>query len=443
MNRRLTLPTALLLASCAHQPGGASRPTAQFVEWDPPNLPGICVPPPAGRLNKEQAGAWTTALAHMRAGELEQAQTAMAVVDGGQGAGSLIASARLAGPGSPPMKALYQAAQSPDAAPCVRHSGLLFATLIGNEDAAAAITPVDPTSLPNTGQVAALTGLRALNADGPTEALLPGVSAGIDAHPDYLPLRLLRGMVHHLLDRHEAAATDLRYVADLDPKYAEAFRLSLRKSNNLAGYLRHASEQGMPLGDGGSLATAPDPVAAFRDLLGVGPTGSLTATIETSEGPVVCDLFWEHAPVTVGSFVGLATGRQAWKDPRTGQPGEGALYDGTTFHRVIPEFMIQGGDPTGTGTGGPGYRFIDETLPVKSLDRPGLLAMANSGPATNGSQWFITETPVTYLDGKHTVFGECTPESLDIVKRIARVPRDQADRPQEPVVIERISVRGE
>jgi cyclophilin family peptidyl-prolyl cis-trans isomerase len=157
-----------------------------------------------------------------------------------------------------------------------------------------------------------------------------------------------------------------------------------------------------------------------------------TGTFITTAGDIHCTLFPDKAPLTVANFIGLATGTKAWKDPKTGKMMRGTpLYNGTIFHRVIPNFMIQGGDPLGTGTGDPGYSFKDEFTDDLTFDQPGRLAMANSGPNTNGSQFFITEVPTPHLNGKHTIFGQC--EDLDIVKKIARLatdPRD--DRPYDP-----------
>jgi peptidyl-prolyl cis-trans isomerase A (cyclophilin A) len=143
------------------------------------------------------------------------------------------------------------------------------------------------------------------------------------------------------------------------------------------------------------------------------------ATFKTSMGDIVVKLFPEKAPKTVENFVGLAEGTREWTDPRSSQKVKRPLYDGTIFHRVIPDFMIQGGDPLGNGTGGPGYRFADEIGPDNKFDRPGLLAMANSGPNTNGSQFFVTEVPTPHLDRGHTILGEAV-KGLDLVAKIAR-----------------------
>jgi peptidyl-prolyl cis-trans isomerase A (cyclophilin A) len=164
-----------------------------------------------------------------------------------------------------------------------------------------------------------------------------------------------------------------------------------------------------------------------------------TAIIETTDGNITCTLFPEKAPLTVANFIGLATGKKAWKNPKTGQTMHTPLYDGTICHRVIPEFMIQCGDPAGNGSGGPGYDFKDEFSSDLTFDQPGRLAMANSGPNTNGSQFFITEVPTSHLNGKHTIFGQC--EDLDVVKKIARLATDpRNDRPYNPPKITRIKI---
>lgn len=164
------------------------------------------------------------------------------------------------------------------------------------------------------------------------------------------------------------------------------------------------------------------------------------AVFHTNEGSFRVRLMPEHAPTTVENFVGLATGTKEWTDPSSGEARSEALYPGTLFHRVIPDFMVQGGDPLGTGTGGPGYRFEDE-VPAggPAFDRPGLLAMANAGPNTNGSQFFVTVAATPWLDGRHTIFGEVT-EGYDVVERISSIETGPQDRPIRDVVLERIEV---
>jgi peptidyl-prolyl cis-trans isomerase A (cyclophilin A) len=170
---------------------------------------------------------------------------------------------------------------------------------------------------------------------------------------------------------------------------------------------------------------------------------TLTATLNTNRGRIVVRLFPDHAPKTVRNFVELAEGSREWTDPETRQSTNRKLYDGTIFHRVIPDFMIQGGDPLGTGTGGPGYRFADEFHPDLSFSRPYLLAMANAGPGTNGSQFFITTVPTPWLNRKHTIFGEVV-EGTEIVDEISRAQTDRQDRPSSKVVLESVVIdRGE
>jgi peptidyl-prolyl cis-trans isomerase A (cyclophilin A) len=162
--------------------------------------------------------------------------------------------------------------------------------------------------------------------------------------------------------------------------------------------------------------------------------------LDTSEGTIVCKLFEKEAPKTVQNFIELAQGKRDWKDGVSGKKGPGPLYAGTIFHRVIPNFMIQGGDPSGTGMGGPGYKFADETKgsPHK-FDKPGKLAMANSGPNTNGSQFFVTVAATSWLTGNHTIFGEVV-EGQEIANKIANLPRDRQDKPLKPVVLNAVSI---
>ena len=164
-------------------------------------------------------------------------------------------------------------------------------------------------------------------------------------------------------------------------------------------------------------------------------------TLHTNHGDIVIDLFPDQAPKTVANFVGLADGTQQYRDPETGQVTTGNFYDGLTFHRIIDGFMIQGGCPLGTGTGGPGYQFQDEFHPDLVFNKPYLLAMANAGPGTNGSQFFITVAPTPHLNRRHTIFGEVADDaSKKVVDEIASVRTGRGDRPVEPVVIESVTV---
>jgi peptidyl-prolyl cis-trans isomerase A (cyclophilin A) len=165
------------------------------------------------------------------------------------------------------------------------------------------------------------------------------------------------------------------------------------------------------------------------------------ATLHTNKGDIQVVLFPNHAPKTVRNFIELAEGSREYVDPKTRQKGDGPYYNGTPFHRVIAGFMIQGGDRLGTGTGGPGYTFADEFHPELSFDRPYLLAMANAGPGTNGSQFFITVAPTKWLTGKHTIFGEVTDQaSRDVVEAIAAVEVGRNDRPDDEIVIDSVDV---
>jgi peptidyl-prolyl cis-trans isomerase A (cyclophilin A) len=168
------------------------------------------------------------------------------------------------------------------------------------------------------------------------------------------------------------------------------------------------------------------------------PSG-LYATFETTLGKITCRLFQAEAPQTVANFVELAEGTKEWIDPKTGQKVKRPFYDGLIFHRVIQDFMIQGGDPEGTGSGGPGYTFTDEFSPKLRHDKPGRLSMANRGPQTNGSQFFITVAPTPWLDDRHTIFGEVV-EGQEVVDKIAHVPRDARDRPIQAVVIKKVTI---
>ena len=187
--------------------------------------------------------------------------------------------------------------------------------------------------------------------------------------------------------------------------------------------------------------TATKPAAKSAVRKPAATSGAPTAVIDTTAGKLTCTLFPDKAPIGVANFVGLAKGTKDWTNPATGAKKHGVpLYNGTIFHRVIPEFMIQGGDPMGTGTGDPGYKFKNETSPNLAFDRPGRLAYANAGPNTNGSQFFVTEVPYPSLNGGYTIFGQCDDVSLEVVKKITHMPRDANDRPNDPPKIIKITI---
>jgi len=196
----------------------------------------------------------------------------------------------------------------------------------------------------------------------------------------------------------------------------------------------HAQETQKPAEP--ALPDAPQATAAAM----IHPNGP-TVVMDTSMGRITCQFFQKEAPKTVANFIALAQGTKDWIDPQTQKKMQNKpLYDGTTFHRVIPEFMIQGGDPAGTGAGNPGFAFEDEFNPDLNFDLPGRLAMANSGPNTNGSQFFITEVPTEHLNQKHTIFGQCDEPSVNVVKAIARVQRDDSDKPLAAVVLKKVTI---
>ncbi|MCB9778754.1 MAG: peptidylprolyl isomerase [Alphaproteobacteria bacterium] len=296
--------------------------------------------------------------------------------------------------------------------------------------AAEELAPTDP-------DIALLAAIVAISVDQDADGALRRLRPVAAAHPEHTGVNAWTGRL--LLQRGDAdlALPHLKRAHEGGADVVGALVLATRLAGDLDGYLRLVgASPPLPV----DVRQAPSPAAALASFLGVEPGEPLTATLITSQGVLTCDLFWEQAPLTVGAFVGLSRGGTPWADPTTQQLRTDPLYPGTTFHRVIPSFMIQGGDPLGTGTGGPGYAFPDEIVPGLAFDRPGRLAMANAGPNTNGSQWFVTEVPVPYLDGKHTIFGQCDPASVDVVKAIARVPTGAMDKPLSPVVLESIEI---
>lgn len=204
------------------------------------------------------------------------------------------------------------------------------------------------------------------------------------------------------------------------------------------------ADKAAPAGDAKPAAPAGDLKLGQNSptfLEGIEGTGQLMTTIETSMGNINCELYEKRTPNTIMNFVGLARGLKAFKDPATGQPVKRKFYDGIQFHRVIPNFMIQVGDPTGTGTYKPGYSFADEIDPALKHDQGGVLSMANAGPNTNGSQIFITEVPTPHLDGRHAVFGKCTKDSVEVIKKLARVATGPRNKPLEPLKINKVTFK--
>jgi len=273
-------------------------------------------------------------------------------------------------------------------------------------------------------------------------ALLEGSSASssilrrvLSHNPGHSNSMALLGM--HYLQQGDAllALPLLEGAAETGAIVDEILAPAYFGAGQIADYLRLASRADWPLGDEGQISKSDDPLATYFSLIGADPSLPFVATIRTSDGPLRCVLFPHKAPVTVANFVGLSKGHISWVHPETGERMDTALYPGTILHRVIPEFMIQGGDPTGTGAGHPGYRFPDEIHPTLRFDKPGVLAMANSGANTNGSQWFITEVATPHLTGRHTIFGQCDDVSVQRVKSISMRPTGADDRLVTPIEV--------
>ncbi len=430
----------LLLACAARQVAPVDDPGPVFVTVSP-DLPSLCVSsvPRAGPL--PDPGAWRSGLEALQDRDLSAAAALLDGLEPHPGVEAATAAVALVAERTEPARVslrdlantwredacLQQAAAFAHLRSGALDSGAAFAA------AAVALAPEEPEFVLLDGLARRMEGEDATDAWRRVLALQPGhPQASALLADDYLQ----RGdalLAMPLLEDAMAGGIDVSGL--LAPAYFRAGRMG--------DYLRVASESGWPLGDGGSIAEAEDPIAAYRALLGVEDGQDLLVELETSMGTLSCSLYWTKTPVTVANFVGLARGTQPWIDPRTGAPGEGSYFEGTPIHRVIPEFMIQMGDPTGSGAGGPGYRFADEIAPDLRFDRPGVMAMANNGPDANGGQFFITEVPTRHLDGRHTIFGQCDGASVERVRAIARVPTGDMDRPLEPVILESVRVRAE
>jgi peptidyl-prolyl cis-trans isomerase A (cyclophilin A) len=436
--------TLALLLACPKPTTTDSAPAGTPVQLAlDPTMPALCISqvPEAGRL-KGAADAWADATAHLVAGNTAQAAAALA--EAGDHPGIDSARVALAVLEGRPQDARVLARDLVNAwptDPCLNQTAALI-YLYAREPALARTHATDAWRLaPTDPDVLYLYGLTQLSA-GESDKATAAMRKVIAARPGHPGASYLLGS-EYLTRGHSDLALPLLEDAlaggiDVTGALAEAYF----RDGRTGDYIRIASMVGWPLGDGGSIAASADPLATWRALLGIGEGDQLIATFVTSMGDIDCSLYWKSAPLTVSSFVGLATGRIEWRDPATGQLRQDPLYSNTVFHRVIPEFMIQGGDPLGTGTGGPGYRFHDEIDPALRFDRPGVLAMANSGPSTNGSQFFITEVPVPHLDGKHTIFGQCDGTQLATIKAIARVRTGAGDVPVEAVRLEEVRVSG-
>lgn len=270
----------------------------------------------------------------------------------------------------------------------------------------------------------------------------------LQTEPEHVGANLLLGALY-LVQGDELLALPLLEKAQAGGGDASAYLApTYYGAGRIPEYLALASAAGWPLGDGGALATSDQVWADYLSLIGIADGDHLGVTLETSEGTLNCTLFYEDAPLTVANFVGLAEGKITWTDPKTEETMEGVkLYDGTRFHRVISGFMVQGGDPMSRhddkssewGSGSPGYTFPDEISPRLRFDQPGVLAMANAGPGTNGSQFFVTDGPAEFLNGRHTIFGQCEP--VDLVGDMAAVSKNAADQPLDPLTLHHVHIQ--
>jgi len=408
-----------------------------------PGYPAVCLSkiPTAGRLGPDQA-AYGNALAALREGDPIAARTAIETATGDHPAVDGLAGALALLEGRPlDARPIYRSLASdwPEDG-CVLHTaGVVYLSAGLGRLARGFVRSAIPLQ-PDEVETRYLNGL-VERASGDEESAARAFRDVVQRSPGHPGASLSLASYHLARGDGLLAVPMLKAARDGGLEVGDTLARALYRAGEIGPYVAEASRLGWPLGDAGALATADDPVGALAELLGVGDDQKLFVEITTSAGPIECELFWDKAPVTVGNFVGLARGTQAWTDPRTGAAGQGGLYPGTVFHRVIPEFMIQGGDANGDGTGDPGYRFADEIVPSLRFDEPGRLAMANSGPDTNGSQFFINDVPTPHLNAMHTIFGQCTEASLDTVRAMARVPRDASDMPAQPILLESMTFR--
>jgi cyclophilin family peptidyl-prolyl cis-trans isomerase len=439
------LALSVLVSSAGCGPKDAPKVNLDDQTWmtGRPGYPAVCLSkiPIAGRLGPDQA-AYSNGLSALQEGDVVGARAAIESATGGHPAILGLQGVLALVEGKPlDARPIYRdlAADFPEDG-CVQHTAGVVYLSAGLGRLARGFVRSAIQLQPDELETRYLNGLVERSA-GDEESAARAFRDVVQRSPGHPGASLALASYHLARGDGLLAVPMLRAARDGGLEVGDTLARALYRAGDKGPYIQEASRLGWPLGDGGALAKADAPLDAYRQLLGVGEDGELSAFITTSAGPLECELFWEAAPVTVGNFVGLAKGTQPWRDPRTMEAGEGALYPGTVFHRIIPEFMIQGGDARGDGTGDPGYRFADEIDPSLRFDKPGRLAMANSGPDTNGSQFFVTDVPTPHLNAKHTIFGQCTDASLDTVRRMARVPRDARDKPSVPIVLESIEFR--
>ncbi|MEZ4317739.1 MAG: peptidylprolyl isomerase [Myxococcota bacterium] len=427
----LFLLSSLPLAGKA--PAALSEPL--WIDLDPLQ-PRMCISmvPGAGAFRGKDAEAWSKARRELESGDLKGAIATTRDLKPHPAQRSIRAAAYLLGDGQAldlePLVAKYpEDACLAVMAAAVAMRGNDTAGMVRNIEAAHAVWPDQPD----------VAELYALAGSTPGERAERFRKAVVD-YPDDLSLRYAVAQLAEQDGDIPTAVAGYRRVWELGrSEVGEKLERMALRAGDLDTYLRVAYTDDVPVKGPGFSADTADYAKAYLAWLGLeSATDPLYAVFETEQGEMRCRLEVANAPITVMNFVGLARGEQPWT--RSGLAASGPLYDSTIFHRVIPDFMIQGGDPEGTGRGSPGYRFRDEPSPDIAFDAPGVLAMANSGPDTNGSQFFITEGPTPHLSGKHTVFGHCDARALDTVRRITGVPRDSSDRPSEDVVLQRVRI---
>jgi len=415
-------PSMFVLALAACAPKGPPKnatpdPESVWLEVNP-STPGVCIPF-LGEPDADVLATWTASIGALEARDIEVARTTIPTGSTHPAHQALLGvQSMLSGDPQTAAVTLDALLATHGSDPCLIASSATAQQLLGRADEASTRIALARTLDPEDPEIALLFAFLAPQEQ--VDAAFATLEKGALDRPERRAFAVALGFAAITRGDATEATRWLQQAYDQGEEAMGPMLLqSYRSAENPGEYLRLASTMGMPLGDDGLLATAEDPVASFHSLVGLRADESLVATVRTDHGDLTCVLFADRTPITVANFVGLATGTQPWAHPETG-PASGPLYADLVFHRIIPDFMVQTGDPIADGTGGPGYRFPDELDPTLRFDRPGRLAMANSGPDTNGSQFFVTEVPTAHLDGRHTIFGQCTEDSVANVKAIAR-----------------------
>ncbi len=410
----------LALAACASKGApkhATAAPDPVWIEVNP-STPGVCIPF-LGEPTDAAVAAWTQAVGALEARDLA---VSMAAVPAGDEHPALQAvrgvQGMLSGDSEGAAVLLDGLIAAHGGDPCLLASSATAQQLLGRIDEAEKRVALARSVAPDDPEIALIFAFLAPIEEA--SVCFDALEKGAMERPERRAFAVALGIAAITTGDAASATIWLRQAYDQGEEAVAPMLLQAYRAADQPGhYLAFASHLGLPLGDDGLLASAADPLVSYRALLGLQADQSLVTTLHTDHGDLECMLFPDQAPITVANFVGLATGTQPWTRP-DGSAALSPLYADLVFHRVIPEFMVQTGDPRADGTGGPGYRFPDEVDPELRFDRPGRLAMANSGPDSNGSQFFVTEVPTPHLDGRHTIFGQCTAASVEKVEAIAR-----------------------